>query len=326
MASETSQDLQLRKLRVFVALAECGVMSVAGAHLGITQARVSQTIRAMEISFGTELFSRDRRPLELTRTGQILYEKARTMLELEEEIWGTVRTITKTKRPLMHIAAPTTFVDVVFGHLFPTISDLADQWRVSNGLTPDHVKKFLSRQIDMVITIDELLEQQSNISRHELLREPYVIVVPADSESNPNLSELIKSKPLIRYIPESGTGLQMIRHLARLKLDPIEVVEIESVFAQMTLISNNRGWGLTTPLCYASAPSFHSKVRLEPIVQGAFRRQINLISRSSEDSISAARIAAACRDVLSVEVFSDILTDYPWLEEKFDFYQKKSRQ
>ena len=318
--SETHHDLQMRSLRVFVTLAECRVMSVAGQRLGITQARVSQTISALEDRFGTELFARDRRPLDLTRSGQILYEKALTMLEMEEEIWNSVRSIASVKRPLLHVAGATSFVDVVGGSLLARVGNLADQWRVTAGLTPDHVMMFLARQVDMIVTIDEMLEQHVGLKRYELVREPYVLAVPANVTNDEAIEALTKTKPLIRYGRSGGTGRQTIRHLARMNIEPIKTIEIESVFAQMTLITQNQGWGLTKPLCFASTPAFHSTVRLVPITRGSFRRQISLISRDREDDEATKEIAEASRDLLREEAFNQLIEEYDWLEEQFDFF------
>lgn len=317
MAIEQQGELQLRALRVFVTLAECGVMSVAAGRLGITQARVSQTIRGLEERFGTELVARDRRPLDLTRSGQILYEKALTMLDMEDEVWGAIRSAASLKRPLLHLAGATSFVDVVGGHLVPLAADLADQWRITAGLSPDQVTALLSRQADMIVTVDEIMEGHLGLSRFELVREPYVLALPRDANYVSDFQELVRTKPLIRYGRSGGTGRQIMRHLARLNLNPVKTIEIESVFAQMTMVANYQGWGLTTPLCYASTPSFHDRIRLEPIVRGSFRRQITLICRERENDDAAEKIAEASRTIIREEIAAPMIRDYPWLAEGF---------
>ncbi|MCJ2182668.1 LysR family transcriptional regulator [Novosphingobium sp. 1949] len=317
MASEPQGELPLRALRIFVTLAECGVMSEAAGRLGITQARVSQTIRSLEERFGIQLVSRDRRPVALTRPGQILHQKALELLDLEGHVHTALRDAALIKRPALHLAAATSFVDVVGGHLVPMIEDLASGWRITAGLSPDHVAMLLSRKADMIVTVDDLMEDQADLARFELVREPYVLALPHSAREVPDLAELVQTKPLIRYGASGSTGRQIMRHLARMNLKPVKTVEIESVLGQMTMIANNQGWGLTTPLCYASAPSFHRRVMLAPISKGAFRRQLTLICREREDEEAAARIAEAARTVLRGEVLARMLEDYPWLEDKF---------
>lgn len=320
MAPDIQDDLHLKTLRVFVTLAECGVMSVAGARLGVTQARVSQTIRALEQRFGAELFARDRRPLELTRSGRILYDKALQILELGADIGVSMRSVNAVKRPFLHLAGANSFVDVVGGLLLPRIADCADRWRLTGGLTPDHVDLFLSREADMIVTVDEMLEQYAGLNRYELMREPYVLAVPAGLSGGADISELARTYPLIRSGQSGGTGRQTLRQLTRLHLEPVKTVEIESSFAQMTMIARHQGWAVTTPLCFASAPSFRDSVRLEPITRGSFRRQISLITRQGADDDVAQRIAQASREILRADVFPALIGDYPWLADAFEFF------
>lgn len=320
MTVDTQDDLHLRTLRVFVTLAECGVMSVAGARLGVTQARVSQTIRALEDRFGAELFARDRRPLELTRSGKILYEKALQILELGADIGVAMRSVNAVKRPFLHLAGANSFVDVVGGLLLPRIAGYADRWRMTGGLTPDHVDLLLSREADMIVTVDEMLEQYAGLARYELMREPYVLAVPAGLEGAADISELARTYPLIRSGLSGGTGRQTVRHLMRMHVEPIQTVEIESSFAQLTLIARHQGWAVTTPLCFASAPGFRDSVRLEPITRGSFRRQLSLIGRQGADDEVAGHIAEASRDILRTEVFATLIDDYPWLADAFTFF------
>ncbi|MET8160623.1 LysR substrate-binding domain-containing protein [Sphaerisporangium sp. NPDC005289] len=73
-------DIDLRKLRYFVAVAEELHFGRAAERLYITQPVLSRQIRALEQDLGTTLFARNRRSTELTPTGQVLLEEARPLL------------------------------------------------------------------------------------------------------------------------------------------------------------------------------------------------------------------------------------------------------
>jgi DNA-binding transcriptional LysR family regulator len=75
-----STDLDLRRLRYFVAVAERLHFSRAAEELLIAQPALSRQIRALEKELRTELFVRDSRRVELTDAGRQLLDDARPLL------------------------------------------------------------------------------------------------------------------------------------------------------------------------------------------------------------------------------------------------------
>lgn len=73
--------MELRQLRVFVAISEEGTFTAASDRLMLVQSAVSATIRALERELGTVLFERTTRRVELTDAGRALLPEARATLE-----------------------------------------------------------------------------------------------------------------------------------------------------------------------------------------------------------------------------------------------------
>lgn len=74
------QDLDLRRLRYFVALAEVLHFGLAAERLAITQPVLSRQIRKLEQEVGVGLLTRSSRSVELTSAGRQLLEDAQPLL------------------------------------------------------------------------------------------------------------------------------------------------------------------------------------------------------------------------------------------------------
>ncbi len=72
--------IDLVQLRTFVAVAEEQHLTHAAERLHISQSAASAHVRAIEESLDMQLFVRANRSLELTRAGQLLLAKAKTLL------------------------------------------------------------------------------------------------------------------------------------------------------------------------------------------------------------------------------------------------------
>lgn len=85
-------DLDLRRLRYFVAVADSLSFVRAAAAVHMTQPALSRQIAALEHSLGTKLFERSRRGTELTVAGSQILDQARDLLAAATALERTART------------------------------------------------------------------------------------------------------------------------------------------------------------------------------------------------------------------------------------------
>ena len=86
-----NQNVELRHLRYFVAVAEELHFSRAAEKLQIAQPPLSQQIRQLERTLGVPLFERNHHFVALTPAGQVFLEEARLILEQVEHALSRVQ-------------------------------------------------------------------------------------------------------------------------------------------------------------------------------------------------------------------------------------------
>ena len=78
-------DHDIRLIRVFRAVADCGGFTAAEAELGVAKSTISKQINELEIRIGTRLCDRGRSGFSLTNEGKSVYDASTKLLNAFEE-------------------------------------------------------------------------------------------------------------------------------------------------------------------------------------------------------------------------------------------------
>jgi DNA-binding transcriptional LysR family regulator len=193
--------MTLDQLRVFVAVAERRHVTKAAAALGMTQSAASAAIAALERRYGTKLFNRVGRGIELTDTGRRFLPEARAVLDktnaarsvledLADAATGTVsiaasQTIASYWLPrrltAYHSEYPSVRLDVVIGNT-RQVEAAVLEGRSDIGLVEGRVssKVLLPQQVDqdhlvLVVASGQPLPPESAPGRPDLRSVSWVV-------------------------------------------------------------------------------------------------------------------------------------------------------
>lgn len=103
-------DVDLRLLRVFVAIVESGGLSAAESRLNIGRSTISSHLSDLEVRLGVKLCKRGRSGFELTESGRVTYQASLELLQQCEAFASTVASSKNELSGRVTIAAIDTMV------------------------------------------------------------------------------------------------------------------------------------------------------------------------------------------------------------------------
>ncbi|MEW2511278.1 LysR substrate-binding domain-containing protein [Streptomyces sp. NPDC046870] len=168
-------DVDLRKLRYFVAVAEELHFGRAAERLHVAQPVLSRQIRSLEDDLGVEVFARDRRGTLLTAAGQQLLEDAVPLLASAEALLRRVRTAGR--------GTPTLTVGFMPGITLTPATALFTARRP--GVDVRLLRTSWDDQVEVLhdgradIGVVRLPVDRRGLQVRPLFREPRVVMVPA---------------------------------------------------------------------------------------------------------------------------------------------------
>jgi LysR family nitrogen assimilation transcriptional regulator len=117
------QDMDVKRLRTFVAVAELGTVSRAALGLRISQSALSRQVSELEQEFGFRLFDRVGRRLILTAIGEHLLEDCRSVLGHFVSLGERVELLRRGDRGVLKVAAPPHTIESVLSGFLPRYAE-----------------------------------------------------------------------------------------------------------------------------------------------------------------------------------------------------------
>jgi DNA-binding transcriptional LysR family regulator len=171
-------NIDLRHLRYFVAVAEELHFGRAAARLGIQQPPLSQQIKYLESVVGHALFTRTSRSVTLTAAGQELLDRSRRTLARVQEDLNAVRRIGRGEVGALNVGfAGSAMLTVLPDVIKIYRRDYGDvQLRLQEMSTGEGIQHLREGTVDLCFLRDP--GEIEGIITENLFREPFVAILP----------------------------------------------------------------------------------------------------------------------------------------------------
>ena len=267
-------DLELRHLKLVLAIAETGNMTRAGSRLHLTQSALSHQLRDAEESLGALLFTRMPRRMVLTAAGERLLRAARMVLT---ELGEAAQEIGRGVLGGRHVLRIATQCYTVYHWLPSRVRQYEKQFpgaevQVVAEATPHPYASLLEGKLDLAIINTPVRDRL--IRYAPLFLDEFVaIVAPQHRVASQRFVELrdFADETLFIYPPrEESCFLTQI--LAPAGVTPRNVQQIQLTEAMIELVKG--GMGVAVLARWAVAPHVASgSIRALPITKSGWRRQ-----------------------------------------------------
>lgn len=115
--------MDIRHLRYFVCIAECGSMMKASQRLRVAQPALSVHVANLEGELGVKLLERGNRGVMLTNEGRNLYERARTLLSDYQDMIASLRDLRGHPSGTVSLGLPSSTAPFIAADLYRMVRE-----------------------------------------------------------------------------------------------------------------------------------------------------------------------------------------------------------
>jgi DNA-binding transcriptional LysR family regulator len=141
--------MHIEMLKLFCDLADFRNFSKTAEKNLISQSAVSQQLAQLELVHKCQLINRKKRPIELTKAGQLFYQAAKDIIERHEQLKNELKTLQKNSVSRINVAA-------IFSIGMHTLPDYVKKFMVSYPNVNVHIEYFSAARIYELILAGDI--------------------------------------------------------------------------------------------------------------------------------------------------------------------------
>ncbi|EDT38017.1 transcriptional regulator CynR [Burkholderia ambifaria] len=286
-----------RSINYFLAVAEHRSFTRAATALYVSQPALSQQIRRLEESLGTQLFDRTGRATCLTDAGEVYFRFARRARQDLEEGKRAIHDVVDLSCGSLRVAVTPTFTTYFIGPLIESFHDLYPDITLALREMPQIQMEplLVDNELDVGIAFDEV--RSPDIDAEPLLSEMLALVVGRDhrfAQCKTIGVSALNDESMVLLTAEFATRVQIDRYFRQSDIRPRIRMEANSLGAVIEIV---RHTGLATLLPANIASDRDDLVAIE-LTPSELRRTAVLLQRKGAYRTVAARafieLAHAC--------------------------------
>jgi LysR family nitrogen assimilation transcriptional regulator len=298
--------MELRQLRYFVAIVECGSLSRAASLVHIVQPALSQQMGQLEQELGVQLLHRSVRGVKTTLAGQALYRHAHQILKLAEATSDVVRNAVEEIGGHVKLGLPSSLALVLVGPLIAALEErypriVLEVYESPSSYLAAHL---INQQVDLSVLVDEIT--LPGIEAEPLMQESLYFVQPRRSpvvDAGEVRIEALAGVPLMLTTHATTLRHLVDRAFAEAGVRPLVKAQASSIQTLLLMVAQG-GAGTIVPrsaLAWHSAAAPLEATLLTPSLQ---RRATLAVSRLGYLSPAASCVQTVLREVADALVAS----------------------
>jgi len=199
--------MTLDQLRIFVAAAERGHMTRAAEFLGISQSAASAAIATLESRYGTKLFDRVGRGIQLTETGRSFLREARAVLDQAATASAVLLDLAGQTTGMVDIAASQTIATYWLPRRLATFHAANPGVRLNVAIANTREVEAAVVEGKVNIGLVEGPTQHPALTRQHIDEDKFVLVIASDQPLPPvKAAGRLDLRAIKWVIREAGSG------------------------------------------------------------------------------------------------------------------------
>ena len=190
--------MEIRQIRYFVAVIDCGSLSSAARQVHVAQSALSKQMSALEDELGVQLFHRSHNGVLASEAGKVFYEYAQGMLKHLSDARAAVSSSPDSVSGSIIVALPQSVATILAMPLMRAVAARYPQvaFHLNEELTGNVMDQLLHGRIDLALFSAIDLPQQVLFSA--LVEEDFYLIHRADAADAPAAGEVSLEQALAR--------------------------------------------------------------------------------------------------------------------------------